>query len=123
MRRSTSQRHGLQDCKGDKFVTFFSDHPRLEKDYKSEKRDTDHIFQIKKLWIDGYSFSSGSQNVISDAVNNLQNNEVNDIGNSGFNSNAIAIINNASNNVDGNENLYEAPIGMRLNHNLMAGVA
>ena len=90
---------------------------------KREKRDTDDIFQIKKLWIDGYSFSCGNQNVISDAVNNLQNNEVNDIGNSGFNSNAIAIINNASNNVDGNENLYEAPIGMRLNHNLMAGVA
>ena len=28
LRRSTSQTHGLQDCKGDKFVTFFSDHPR-----------------------------------------------------------------------------------------------
>ena len=37
--------------------------------------------------------------------------------------NAIANINNASNNVDGNENRYEAPIAMRLNHNLMAGVA
>ena len=68
--------------------------------------------------------------MISDAVNNLQNNEVRDIGNHGLNNNAIANINNAianinnaSNNVDGNENRYEAPIAMRLNHNLMAGVA
>jgi len=79
--------------------------------------------KIKKLWIDGYSFSCGSQNVISDAVYNLQNNEVNLIGNRGLNNNAIANINNASNNVDGNENRYEAPIAMRLKHNLMAGVA
>ena len=90
---------------------------------KREKRDTDDIFQIKKLWIDGYSFSSGSQNVISDAVINLQNNEVNVIGNHGLNNNAIANINNASNNVDDNGNQYEVPIGMRLNLNLMAGVA
>ena len=61
--------------------------------------------------------------MISDAVNNLQNNEVRDIGNHGLNNNAIANIINASNNVDGNENRYEAPIAMRLNHNLMAGVA
>ena len=90
---------------------------------KREKRNTDDIFQIKKLWIDGYSFSCGNQNVISDALNNLHNNEVVDIGNHGLNNNAIANINNASNNVDGNENRYEAPIAMRLNHNLMAGVA
>ena len=61
--------------------------------------------------------------MISDIVNNLQNNEVNVIGNHGLNNNAIANINNASNDVDGNENRYEAPIAMRLNHNLMAGVA
>ena len=61
--------------------------------------------------------------MISDAVISLQNNEVHDIGNHGLNNNAIANINNASNNVDGNENRYEAPIAMRLNHNLMAGVA
>ena len=56
-------------------------------------------------------------------MNNLQNNEVGDIGNSGINSNVIANINNASNNVGGNENRYEAPIAMVLNHNLMAGGA
>ena len=61
--------------------------------------------------------------MISDAVNNLQNNEVRNIGNRGLNNNAIANINNASNDVDGNENRYEAPIAMRLNHNLMAGGA
>ena len=61
--------------------------------------------------------------MISDVVNNLQNNEVRNIGNRGLNNNAIANINNASNDVDGNENRYEAPIAMRLNHNLMAGVA
>ena len=61
--------------------------------------------------------------MISDALNNLQNNEVNVIRNHGLNNNAIANINNVSNNVDDNENRYEAPLGMRLNHNLMAGVA
>ena len=61
--------------------------------------------------------------MISEGVNNVQNNEVREIGNRGINSNVIANINNASNNVDGNENRYEAPIAMRLNHNLMAGVA
>ena len=61
--------------------------------------------------------------MISEALDNLQNNEIRDIGNLGLNNNAIANINNASNNVDGNGNQYEAPIAMRLNHNLMAGVA
>ena len=61
--------------------------------------------------------------MISDALNNLQNNEVREIGNRGLNNNAIANIDDASNNVDGNENQYEAQIAMRLNHNLMAGVA
>ena len=61
--------------------------------------------------------------MISDAVYNLQNNDVRDIGNPGLNNNAIANVNNASNNVGGNDNRYEAPIAMRLNHNLMAGVA
>merc|ERR1712156_1061848 len=37
--------------------------------------------KIKKLWIDGYSFSCGNQNVTSDAVNNVENNEVREIGN------------------------------------------
>ena len=61
--------------------------------------------------------------MISEGVNNVQNNEVREIGNRGINSNVIANINNASNNVDGNENRYEAPIAMVLNHNLMAGGA
>ena len=72
------------------------------------------FFQVKKLWIDGFSFSSDNANVTKNdnAENNVNDNEANNNAN----------INNVINDV--NDNRYEAgQLGGRHNHILAAGVA
>jgi len=76
--------------------------------------------KIKKLWIDGHSFSCSNPNVTK---NNKAENKLND--NEG-NNNAIHDLNNNANinNVNDNENqYYEAQLVGQQNHILAVGVA
>jgi len=76
--------------------------------------------KVKKLWIDGYSFSCNNPNVTK---NNKDENKFND---NEANNNAIHDLNNNANinNVNDNENqYYEAQLGGQQNHILAVGVA
>ena len=75
------------------------------------------FFQVKKLWIDRFSFSSDNANVTKNdnAENNVNENEANNNANI---NNVISDVNNV------NDNRYEAgQLGGRHNHILAAEVA
>jgi len=75
--------------------------------------------KVKKLWIDGWSYSSNNQNVTKkndNAENNVNDNEPNN--------NTIHDGNNNANiNININANQYEGQLGGRQNHILTVGVA
>ena len=80
-------------------------------------------FQVKKLWIDGYSFSCNNSNVIKNnnaARHNFNGSQANNNANNTLNNDAN--INNAA--INANANHYEAQLGRQQpNYVLSVGVA